>query len=215
MKNTCLLVLILIYLNFPTLAQSGSLDLPSSTHGLSLGNSVNFTGWRFNIFDNDVDTINGLNFTLIGNPHDPEYSAKTVNGFALGWEPTANVHNGFSLAGYQVTSNRINGVAFGAYGIETFEALQGLAIGGLYVGGHNSLIQGVALSGLWTGGADTTLEGLAIGSINITEKTNGLQIGLFNRTDELNGLQIGILNYAGNNTTGFKLMPGLNAHFSF
>jgi hypothetical protein len=29
----------------------------------------------------------------------------------------------------------------------------------------------------------------------------------------LHGVQIGVLNYAGNNASGLRLLPGLNAHF--
>ena len=38
-------------------------------------------------------------------------------------------------------------------------------------------------------------------------------IGVFNRADNLHGVQIGVLNYAGNNPSGLKWLPGINVHF--
>jgi hypothetical protein len=40
----------------------------------------------------------------------------------------------------------------------------------------------------------------------------GLSIAVFNYAEELNGVQIGVLNIAGNNESGFQILPILNAH---
>ncbi len=72
-------------------------------------------------------------------------------------------------------------------------------------------ISGVAIS---LGYLQTALmTGLATGAYTQTHKSTGLTIGIFNRTDVLNGVQIGLLNYVGNNPSGLKWLPGINAHF--
>ncbi len=47
-----------------TICSDWSIDIPSSTWGISFGNSTNFNGFRFNYRDCDVETVNGFNFTL-------------------------------------------------------------------------------------------------------------------------------------------------------
>ncbi len=213
MIRKTLVVLILTCLANANLAGAFSFDLPGSKHGLSFGNSINFTGIRFNVQDKYAETINGVNFTLWGGGHQADLFAETVNGLSLGLQPTAGEINGVALSGFSVVSNRLHGFAFAPYGVDATEQMQGLALGGLWVGGRNSAVQGVALAGLWS--TAKTLEGLSLGAVNLTQKTTGVQIGLFNRTQDLNGIQIGLLNYAGNNPAGLKLLPGINMNFSF
>lgn len=213
MIRKTLVVLILAGLANANLAGAFSFDLPDSEHGLSFGNSINFTGIRFNVQDKYAETINGVNFTLWGGGHQADLFAETVNGLSLGLQPTAGEINGVALSGFSVVSNRLHGFAFAPYGVDATEQMQGMALGGLWVGGRNSAVQGVALAGLWS--TAKTLEGLSLGAVNLTQKTTGVQIGLFNRTQDLNGIQIGLLNYAGNNPAGLKLLPGINMNFSF
>lgn len=213
MMPKSLVVLILIGLANANLAGAFSFDFPDQHRGLSFGNSINFTGLRFNVRDQYAETINGVNFTLWGGGHQADLFAETVNGLAVGLQPTAGEMNGVALSGFSVVSNRLHGFAFAPYGVEATEQMQGFALGGLWVGGRDSAIQGVALGGLWA--TARTLDGLSLGAVNLTQKTTGVQIGLFNRTQHLNGIQIGLLNYAGNNPAGLKLLPGVNMNFSF
>ena len=211
-KALAVLILLTCLAN-ANLAGAFSFDLPADEHGLSFGNSINFTGLRFNLQDQYAETINGVNFTLWGGGHQAALFAETVNGLALGLQPTAGEMNGIVLSGFSVVSDRLQGLAFAPYGVEATERMQGLSVGGLWVGGRDSVIEGLALGGLWAR-ADT-LNGLSLGAVNLTQKTTGVQIGLFNRTRELNGIQIGVLNYAANNPPGLKLLPGINMNFSF
>ena len=213
MLRKTLAVLILLSLTHVNLAGAFSFDLPEDERGLSFGNSINFTGVRFNFQDQYAETINGVNFTLWGGGRQAGLFAETVNGLAMGLQPTASEMNGVALGGFSVVSDRLQGFAFALYGVEATEKMQGLSIGGLWVGGRDSAIQGVAFGGLWAS-ADT-LDGISLGAVNLTQKTTGVQIGLFNRTQNLNGIQIGLLNYAANNPPGLKLLPGINMNFSF
>ena len=157
---------------------------------------------------------NGDRITLqLGGRHQADLYAETINGLALGLQPTAGEMNGVALSGFSVVSDRLQGLAFAPYGVEATERMQGLSVGGLWVGGRDSAIEGLALGGLWA--TANTLDGLLLGAVNLTQKTTGVQIGLFNRTRELNGIQIGVLNYAANNPPGLKLLPGINMNFSF
>ncbi|MBC8426172.1 hypothetical protein H8E07_18820 [bacterium] len=84
------------------------------------------------------------------------------------------------------------GVSSAVAGVET---LQGALITGAYLKAHYA-------------------QELTTGAYNhVEDSMTGLQIGLFNRTKNLHGVQIGLLNYAGNNPSGLKWLPGVNAHF--
>ena len=51
---------------------------------------------------------------------------------------------------------------------------------------------------------------------NYAETVQGIQVGaFFNGSEVLRGVQIGLFNYAGNNSWPFKVLPGINMHFSF
>jgi hypothetical protein len=116
----------------------------------------------------------------------------------------------------------LNGVMIGALGVDGYE-INGLALGGIAVKPRkfnagddlNILnINGIALGGLYV--VADQLNGVSIGGLfNRIDKVNGISIGLVNYAKELNGIQIGLVNYVGNNPDGLKILPGINAHFSF
>jgi len=56
-------LLFLIFLRNSSL-QAQSLNIPSENWGISFGNSKEFTGLRFNIQDDGVRKINGINVTF-------------------------------------------------------------------------------------------------------------------------------------------------------
>jgi hypothetical protein len=76
-------------------------------------------------------------------------------------------------------------------------------------------VTGLALGIPVTGAG--TLRGLGLGfglsAFNrIRGEQRGLAIGILNYTPNLHGVQIGLVNWAGNNPSGLKLLPIVNAH---
>jgi len=59
-----------------------------------------------------------------------------------------------------------------------------------------------------------SITGVSVSAFNrIRGEQHGLAIGVFNYTPSLHGVQVGLINWAGNNPSGLKLLPILNAHF--
>jgi hypothetical protein len=168
-------------------AASDELNLAIDNVGVGLGNSSHFTGLRFNWSDDDVSSINGFNFTL--------------------WKPRYNrhaVYNGIviSLAGNN--GHEINGI-YTTLGGNGSPDITGIALG-LTGFGANDLTGGYLRADNFCG--------FGTGAVTrILDRQEGLTIGLFNFADTLEGVQIGLLNYAGNNPTGLKLLPIINANF--
>ena len=74
-----------------------SLDLGYANSGLSFGNSKTWNGIRFNVIDDGIEDINGINFTLW---RPEEISGSEVNGFAIGAVPSAGRLNGISIGSW-------------------------------------------------------------------------------------------------------------------
>ena len=58
-----------------------SFDIAVNSHGISFGNSRQFTGLRFNLMDNDVERVTGVNITFY-KAHDNNKNA-VVKGVSL------------------------------------------------------------------------------------------------------------------------------------
>ena len=75
--------------------QAQSLDFPSKCWGLSIGNSKEFTGLRFNFRDSQVKSIDGVNITLWQPRKDNEEAV--ITGLSFGTIP-----GGGRLRGVQI-----------------------------------------------------------------------------------------------------------------
>ncbi len=86
-------------------------------------------------------------------------------------------------------------------------------IAALAAGGED--VSGVAIAPAYFHvGKNGSLTGFSVSAVNrILGEQHGLAIGIVNYAAILHGVQIGVVNYAGNNPTGLKLLPVLNAHF--
>ena len=96
-RNVSLFLLVLSVFLLPGRAVSaaGSLTLPAKTWGICFGNSPRFNGLRFNIADEKLELINGVNITLWkANDKDNKEAGGTVNGLSLGVIPYAGELNG-------------------------------------------------------------------------------------------------------------------------
>jgi len=207
-------LLALIFLGNSTV-QAQSLDIPSKKWGISFGNSKNFTGLRFNIQDDGVQKINGINFTLWKPKKDNPDSV--INGLSLGLMPGGGHLQGIQLGivgvGAEASMKGINigllgagagenmyGVNIGGLGVGAGEKLAGINIGGLGCG--STEVTGISFGGLGVGGKYLKGIHLSLGSI-MTDKSGGVMTGLavssFNNIrGEQVGLSIGIVNYAWN-----------------
>jgi len=59
-----------------------------------------------------------------------------------------------------------------------------------------------------------TLTGFSAGAVNYFDEYQvGLSIGIVNIAQRLNGIQLGIINIARNNSSPFRVLPIINAHF--
>lgn len=157
-------------------------------------------------------------------------SGGNVTGLALG---VLGVGAGGDLRGIFIgglgagAGGNVNGLAIGGLGVGAGGTIRGVALGVLGVGAPR--IEGLAV-GLAAGGQDVIglvlapayfsvepqghFQGLSISAFNrIQGVQRGVVIGIFNSATELHGVQVGVLNWAGNNSSGLKLLPVVNAHF--
>ena len=169
-----------------------SLDIPSKNWGLSIGNSKNFTGLRFNFRDKRVHRIDGVNVTLWVPSKDNEGSV--ITGLSLGIVPGGDRVRGIqvgvlgagansSLSGLTVAGlgagagENVSGITFAFGGVGAGENIKGIAIGGLGVGaGENAT--GLLVGGLGAG-VGGSVKGIAIGGLGVGagEDVTGLLVG--------------------------------------
>jgi len=196
--SDCSFKIVYIFIVFFLLVSSGfpqSLDIPSKSFGISIGNSKDFTGLRFNYRDHHVNKINGINITLWDSY---ENEKSEVTGMSLGIMPNAGYLNGIQFGALGVAAEKdITGISFGLLGAGSGGDITGFGIGGLGMGSGGSM-RGVFLGGLGVGcGGDIT--GIIFGGLGAG--TGG----------SLTGLGIGILGVgAGKNLTGINI-GGLGA----
>lgn len=135
---------------------------------------------------------------------------------------------GIALGGVGVgAGGHIRGLVLAGLGIGAGNSIEGLAVAGLGIGAPR--VRGV-IGALTAGGQDLrgvalapayfhvakngSMTGLSVSVVNRNlGEQRGLAIGIVNYAAILQGVQIGVVNYAGNNPTGLKLLPVLNAHF--
>ena len=160
--------------------------------------------------------------------HDVHGAGVGILGIGAGGDLHGVFLGGLGMgSGGDVTGLAIGGLGIGGLGIGAGGSVRGLALGGLGVGAPR--IEGLA-AGLGVGGTDVRgvaiapayfvvpeggrLTGVSISAFNrISGEQFGLCIGIANYASSLHGVQLGLLNWAGNNRSGLKLLPIVNAHF--
>jgi hypothetical protein len=200
-RTISLFLLVLPVFLWPGRAVSatGSLTLPAKTWGVCFGNSPRFNGLRFNIADEKLELINGVNITLWkANDKNDKEASGTVNGLSLGVIPYAGELNGIQIgllgAGARKT---LRGINLGLIGAGSGGDMTGVNLGGIGVGAGDSLI-GINIGGLGAGAGANVL-GINIG---------GLGVGA---GDDLIGLNLGGLGVgAGKKVAGITI-AGLGA----
>ena len=153
-----------------------SLTLPAKTWGICFGNSPRFNGLRFNIMDNKIETINGINITA-WKANDKNAGGR-VNGISLGVLPYAGDLNGIQvgLLGSGAKKN-MRGINIGLIGAGAGSELIGLNFGGIGVGAGKNM-KGINVGLVGAGAGDDAI-GINIGGLGIGAGNNliGLNIG--------------------------------------
>jgi len=222
MKIKSSFILAFLLLSTILFGQNRHLSLGLKGNGICFGNSIDYNGIRLNLWDKNVDKINGLNISGLSR-------CRKINGFSIGLVAsldtisngmkigglavTAKKHNGLAVAGLFLAGNKFNGV--GLAGLSPFaDTLNGLFVGLWGVTPWSSydtinVINGLAIGGF--GVNATKMNGLSLAFLlNLFKKQNGISISCFNSADELHGFQFGLLNYAGNNKRLFRWTPFFN-----
>lgn len=168
-----------------------SLDIPAKKWGISIGNSQEFTGLRFNFRDGGVRRVTGVNVTLWQPRKDNKEAV--IEGLSLGLIP-GGAH--------------LRGVQLGFLGVASEKSALGINIGGLGIGAGENLT-GFNLGGIGAGtGGDMT--GLNIGGIGVGAGGNltGINIGGIGAGagDNVTGINFGGIGIgAGKNLTGITV----------
>jgi hypothetical protein len=156
----CSLALLIFFGSCPVQAQS--LNIPSKKWGISFGNSKEFTGLRFNIQDDGVRKVNGINFTLWKPKKDNPDSV--INGLSLGLMPGGGhlkgIHVGLAGVGAETS---LKGISFGLMGVGAGKDVMGINAGGLGAGAGGNMY-GLNIGGLGVG-AGEDLIGINIGGL--------------------------------------------------
>jgi hypothetical protein len=218
-----LLALFVFLLPGRVLFAAKSLALPAKTWGVCFGNSPRFNGLRFNVTDEKLDLVNGVNITL-WKANDKKASG-TVNGLSLGLIPYAGELNGIQIGllgpGAKETMRGINlgligagsgsdmvglgvgagknviGITIASLGAGAGDRMAGLTVCGLGAGAP--VLEGLTVAGIGLGGKRISGVSLALGSIQIVENGtySGLAVSAFNHIKgTMKGVAIGIVNYA-------------------
>jgi len=104
-----------------TLKNAKSLNLPFEHYGISFGNSYRFTGIRLNFADENVEEINGINFTFWFKF--ARNMESVVNGINIGIIPTGGTSRGVNIGlfgvgdAHDLYGLNISGVVNGASGV--------------------------------------------------------------------------------------------------
>ena len=185
---------------------SRSLDLMVDDVGISFGNSKRVRGLRFNVRDEGVEEVIGLNFTLWKPGENPD---AVMKGLLFGiYGPAADELHFLSIGLAAVEAHSlISGIAIGGGTVVCEGIFSGISIGGLanVVGSMN----GIALGGL-ANVSDGFVNGITIGGLaNVAEgRVSGITVGgLANvAEDDMTGISLGgLANVAEGDMTGISL----------
>lgn len=185
--------LIIFCLLLPLTGFSQGFGVPSKKWGLGFGNLTTFTGIRFNVIDENINSIKGVNITA-WIPKDFDNQTGSFYGLGIGLPMAMGSENRY-------------GASFGLFGVGAMEDVMGVNIGGLAVGGNN--VYGVNIGGLAVG-AGEDLWGINIGGLaaGAGENVSGLNIGglAVGSGKNASGITIGgFAAGAGRNMTGLNI----------
>ena len=168
-------------------AGSASLDLTVDDFGISFGNSKRVHGLRFNIRDEGVEEVIGLNLTL--------------------WKPGENpdaVMKGLQLGIYGPSADELHFLSAGLITVEAYSLISGIGVSGGAVVCEGTF-NGISLGGL--ANVSGGMNGIAIGGLaNVSEgRVRGIMLGGLANVAEgaMSGISFGgLANVAEGHVTG-------------
>jgi hypothetical protein len=216
-----ILSILLVNISIVLFGQNRHLTIGVNNSGICFGNSIANNGLRINLVDKNVETVNGIDFSVISKEKHTNgikltlYSeSKTTNGLGVSiWALGDEFINGIGV-GVGVGAIKINGIGIGLIGCVP-DTINGVLFGGL-IGANTwsaepiTQINGISIS--FATNFCKELNGVAIGMNNGNDIQKGVTIGMLNKTEELYGIQIGLWNVA-KNKKRFKRMPFINMNF--
>lgn len=200
-------------------ASASSLDLGMNNAGVSFGNSPEWTGFRFNLVDEDVREVHGFNFTFWKPEENRDFA---MHGVALGLvAPAVDGMDGIAVGGVAVACGELHGIAVAPVGVAASDChgiavglvgvgmndLNGIAVGGIGVGGDN--MNGIAVGGIGVGG--DRLRGVFAGGIGVggDDLTGIFAGGVGVGGDRLRGVFAGGIGVGGDDMEGVFVSPGV------
>jgi len=210
-------------------AERQSLDLTVADAGLGFGNSARIHGLRFNVRDDQVEAVNGLNVTLWDPGENPEMvhrglavglartDARDMTGISVGSVAGAHNADGLNVGLLAVFGEGVvRGINLGPFLVWGGEQLTGLNAGLMVAGGGGIL--GLNLAALTItprpvtdlfGEPDGSLSGLnAAGLIIDYPHLNGVSLAGLVRSRQLTGLTAAyVLADAREAVTGLSVAP--------
>jgi hypothetical protein len=195
----CFVIVILAIGTPPSFGQS--LDIAYNNVGISFGNSREFTGFRFNLKDEGLKEINGVNTTFWVPGKSP---SGTINGVSLALLGiNAEELNGVNLALIGLAGDYVNGISIGLIGAAATKEMTGIGIGGIWLGGGE--FRGLMVGGIGLGGE--RIEGIAFGGVGLgAEVLRGVGAGLIGvGGEDLKGIFVGGIGVGGEKFTGMGL----------
>lgn len=197
--------------------------------GICFGNSLVYTGLRFNAVNKYVGTTNIFDFSLYTAD---DYQARNTNGistslfineqnrnnglsFGLIFN-VAEIQNGIGIGGIFTVLHKVNGIGIGCM-VLICDTINGFTLSSVLKastsdpeGDSTQVVNGMAVCP-WLIDVGR-VNGITVAAINQSLEHRGLSIGVFNKTRKLRGVQIGLYNIVKNNPRGLRRLPFINMH---
>ena len=170
-----------------------------------------------------TDELDGVGIAGLGLGSGKSLRGIFVGGLGVG---SGGDIDGLAIGGLGIGAKHMRGVVVGGLGIGAGGSIEGLAVAGLGIGSPRirGVVAALAAGGQDVAGAviapaffdlmpDGKITGVSVSAFNrIRGDQRGLAIGIVNYARWLHGVQIGLVNIAGNNPSGLKVLPIVNAH---
>jgi hypothetical protein len=158
-------------------AAGHALNFPSRNFGISIGNSLEFTGFRVNFADRDVRRINGINITFWADEykswfHANQFYKSKINGFSSGIMTTAGTMRGVNTGLIRVaTSKNQSGISAGVLNVFANGDVNGVSISGFLT--QCNVFSGFGVSGIAIGGTGG-INGLAVAGLAVSSDRSNI-----------------------------------------
>lgn len=198
MKLKFVVIFLISYIN--VFGQNKSFTLGYHDNGIALGNSRNCNGVRINLWDKEVNNVNGFNISA------KSYTERT-NGFSFGVVANSDdMTNGIKIAGFSNVADEVNGICIAGLATDVTNKINGLGISGFYTFADTMNGVFISLLGIINFNRDfiNVVNGLSVGMFTDAENFRGLALGFQSRLDTLNGVSMGLVRNESNVANGIQ-----------